>query len=342
MFWFAFTQAVDCFILALGFWWGCELSARGQLSFYQFIVGFMGVFFAGQGVTVLFGYSSSITKGVGAANYFFWLRSLEPLIRDTPESRDRSPSNGVQQVALDAISFAYPLRPRATVLNRVSLAINPGQRIALVGASGCGKSSVVSLLMRLYDPTSGQIIIDAADSLTHLSPRLYRRHLALVQQEPALFPGTIRENIALAVPCDVTDIDTAIEYACRAANLWDVVLSLPEGLGTPCGGAGGSQLSGGQRQRVAIARALARQANVLVLDEATSALDSESEAVVLKGLEMSTGITVAVAHRLSSVKRFDVICVFYEGSIVEMGKHEELVAKGGMYRAMCEAQSLDQ
>jgi ATP-binding cassette subfamily B (MDR/TAP) protein 1 len=352
MAWFSFTQAVDCFILALGFWWGCTLSARGEVTFYQFIVSFMGVFFAGQGAAALFAYSSSITKGSAAANYFFWLSALEPTIRERDDNQ-KPPRDGVSSLAFDSASFAYPLRPDAPVLKGVSLAVAPGQRVALVGGSGCGKSTMVSLLMRFYDPSSGRIVIDGADALADLSPRLYRRGVALVQQEPALFPGTIRENIALALeyddgPSDVGAIDARIEKACRAANAWDFISSLPEGVNTPCGGGGGgSQLSGGQRQRVAIARALARaDAGLLVLDEATSALDSESEAVVLRGLAEDSGrgrMTVAVAHRLSTVRDFDVICVFDGGRIVEMGTHAELSAvKGSLYQAMCEAQSLDQ
>lgn len=219
--------------------------------------------------------------------------------------------------------------------------------MAFVGASGCGKSTMISLLERFYDPTSGTITIDSSAPLSSINPLLYRKHVALVQQEPTLFPGTIRENISQGVPgLGATEAasDQALEEACRAANAWEFVSSLPEGLDTPCG-TSGNQFSGGQRQRIAIARALVRDPNVLLLDEATSALDTESEKLVQGALAeaASSGnrITIAVAHRLSTVRDANCIFFFYAGRIVEAGTHGELVAKGGIYTKMCEAQKLD-
>lgn len=208
---------------------------------------------------------------------------------------------------------------------------------------------MISLLERFYDPTNGTITIDSSAPLSFLNPLLYRRHVALVQQEPTLFPGTIRENISQGMPgLSATEAasDDALEEACRAANAWDFVSSLPEGLDTQCGTASGSQLlSGGQRQRIAIARALVRNPRVLLLDEATSALDTESEKLVQAALAeaASSGarITIAVAHRLSTVRDANCIFVFDAGSIVEVGSHDELLAKGGLYARMCEAQALD-
>ena len=219
--------------------------------------------------------------------------------------------------------------------------------MAFVGASGCGKSTIISLLERFYDPTSGRIILNDSINLCTLDPRFYRSSVSLVQQEPTLFPGSIRENVALGIDTDATDSpqdDAAIEHACRAANIWDFVSSLPEGLATPCGSSG-AQLSGGQRQRIAIARALVRQPKVLLLDEATSALDTESERVVQEALmnAASAGerITVAVAHRLSTIRKADCIFVMYGGRVVEVGGHGKLIKSGGIYARMCEAQSLD-
>lgn len=227
-----------------------------------------------------------------------------------------------------------------------------GQFVALVGASGCGKSTVVALLERFYDPSSGSIIIDDS-AVTSLNPRLYRRLVTLVPQEPILFDGSVRENIALGVdrsddaqtpteaPQPVPDAD--IEAALRSANAWDFVSSLPEGVNTQVG-ATGSQFSGGQRQRIAIARALVRNPKVLLLDEATSALDTESEKIVQNALDEASKsgdrITFAVAHRLSTIKGADMICVFYRGRVVEAGTHASLIAQGGMYKKMCEAQAL--
>lgn len=212
------------------------------------------------------------------------------------------------------------------------------------------------MLERFYDPSTGNIYIDG-DDLTTLNPRLYRKIVSLVQQEPTLFQGSIRENIALGIddpspssspksPTTVgtTVADAQIEAALRSANAWDFVSSLPDGLSTAAG-SNGTQLSGGQRQRIAIARSLIRNPKVLLLDEATSALDTESEKIVQSALaeaaQEGDRITIAVAHRLSTIKDADVICVFYGGKIVEMGTHGELLAQGGMYKKMCEAQSLD-
>jgi ATP-binding cassette subfamily B (MDR/TAP) protein 1 len=211
--------------------------------------------------------------------------------------------------------------------------------VAFVGASGCGKSTMISLLERFYDPTSGTISVDSS-SLASFSPARYRQHVALVQQEPWLFPGSIRENISHGTDSvNVSDAD--LEAACRAANAWDFVSSLPEGLNTPCG-TSGSQLSGGQRQRIAIARALIRQPSVILLDEATSALDTESERIVQAALtEAATGnrITIAVAHRLSTIRHASRIFVFFGGRVVEAGTHEELVRMDGIYAKMCQAQT---
>jgi ATP-binding cassette subfamily B (MDR/TAP) protein 1 len=211
---------------------------------------------------------------------------------------------------------------------------------------------MISLLERFYDPSSGQIYIDGESPLTTLNPTLYRRRIALVQQEPVLFPLSIRENIAMGVDVDSDGSgrnlqgvdDSMIEAACRAANAWEFLISLPDGLNTPCG-TSGSQLSGGQRQRISIARALVRNPSVILLDEATSALDTESERVVQAALmEAATSderITIAVAHRLSTVRYADKIFVFYGGRIAEAGSHEELIKQEGIYKKMCESQSLD-
>ncbi|KAF5489359.1 Leptomycin B resistance protein pmd1 [Colletotrichum siamense] len=355
MIWFALTQSIEFFILALGFWWGSRLVSDGEINFSQFIISFMGVFFSGQAAGMIFSFSSSFTKANSAANYYFWLMGLEPTIQDTQENGDKGPPDGCSSYGFDNVQFSYPLAPDTRVLKGVTLKIDRGQFVAFVGASGCGKSTMISLLQRFYDPTSGTIIIDESTPLTAISPRLYRNKLALVQQEPTLFPGSIRENIAAGIdlPTEASDAsdekavlvdDSVIEAACRAANAWDFVSSLPEGLNTPCG-QGGNQLSGGQRQRIAIARALVRDPSVILLDEATSALDTESEKVVQKALMEAAArgdrITIAVAHRLSTIRDADRICVFYGGRIVETGTHNELIEQGGMYKKMCEAQSLD-
>ncbi|EMT73430.1 Leptomycin B resistance protein pmd1 [Fusarium odoratissimum] len=350
MIWFSLTQSIEYLILALGFWYGSKLVSENQITFYQFFVSFMGVYFSGQGAGQMFSFASSFTKANSAANYFFWLRDLEPTIQETIDNIDNAPADGCKSYDLKDLEFSYPLAPNNRVLKGLSLKIEPGQFVAFVGASGCGKSTMVSLLERFYDPTNGKITIDGTSSLADLNPRLYRANVSLVQQEPTLFPTSIRENIVMGVDQAYGDLaedgvsDKMVEAACRAANAWDFVSSLPDGLGTPCG-TGGSQLSGGQRQRIAIARALIRNPNVILLDEATSALDTESEKVVQAALiEAATSgnrITIAVAHRLSTIFHADCIFVFHHGRIAEAGSHVDLIAQGGLYKKMCEAQSLE-
>ncbi|KAH7201525.1 P-loop containing nucleoside triphosphate hydrolase protein [Fusarium oxysporum] len=351
MIWFSLTQSIEYLILALGFWYGSKLVSENQITFYQFFVSFMGVYFSGQGAGQMFSFASSFTKANSAANYFFWLRDLEPTIQETIDNIDNAPADGCKSYDLRDLEFSYPLAPNNRVLKGLSLKlskIEPGQFVAFVGASGCGKSTMVSLLERFYDPTNGKITIDGTSSLADLNPRLYRANVSLVQQEPTLFPTSIRENIVMGVDQAYGDLaedgvsDKMVEAACRAANAWDFVSSLPDGLGTPCG-TGGSQLSGGQRQRIAIARALIRNPNVILLDEATSALDTESEKVVQAALiEAATSgnrITIAVAHRLSTIFHADCIFVFHHGRIAEAGSHVDLIAQGGLYKKMCEAQT---
>ncbi|KID86912.1 ATP-binding cassette multidrug transport protein ATRC [Metarhizium guizhouense ARSEF 977] len=355
MVWFALTQSIEYWFMALGFWYGCRLVSFREISMFDFFVTFMGVFFSGQATTQLFQFSTSMTKGKNAANYIFWLHELQPTVQETPENQDKGPKSG-GPIVLDHVRFSYPLRPDTQVLRGVDLEIRKGQFAAFVGASGCGKSTMIAMLERFYDPSTGNIYIDG-DDLTTLNPRLYRKMVSLVQQEPTLFQGSIRENIALGIddpspssspksPTTVgtTVADAQIEAALRSANAWDFVSSLPDGLSTAAG-SNGTQLSGGQRQRIAIARSLIRNPKVLLLDEATSALDTESEKIVQSALaeaaQEGDRITIAVAHRLSTIKDADVICVFYGGKIVEMGTHGELLAHGGMYKKMCEAQSLD-
>ncbi|EWY89125.1 hypothetical protein FOYG_10060 [Fusarium oxysporum NRRL 32931] len=342
MFAYAFSQSIEFLVMALGFWYGSRLISSGEYTSEQFFLIFMGVLFAGQAGAQLFANLGSLTRAKGAANYLFNLREEQPVIQETNENKDRGPDLD-QPISVNNVHFKYKSRS-TKVLHGLSMDINPSQFVAVCGPSGCGKSTLVSLLERYYDPVSGKICVGEQD-VKDVSPRLYRNEMSMVQQEPVLYEGTVRENILMGLDGEIDDTsDERLNEAARQANILDFVSSLPEGFNTPCG-ARGTAFSGGQRQRIAIARALIRKPKLLLLDEATSALDTHSEQLVQEALEQTrreSGCSViAVAHRLSTIRNADVIFVLVGGKVVEVGTHEELQAKGGVYADMCQAQSLD-
>ncbi|OAL27658.1 hypothetical protein AYO20_09731 [Fonsecaea nubica] len=338
MFWYALSQSIVFLAMALGFWYGSRLLASGEYTTTQFYTIYIGVLFAGQAAAEIFGYTTSITKARSAANYILWLRTLKPTITETEANQNEGPE-GDGPVDFEDVEFRYRQRETSRVIRGISMSIKPGQFAAFVGASGCGKSTLVALLERFYDPTSGRICFSHKD-IAAMSPRLYRGHMSLVQQEPTLYQGSVRDNVSLGL--DFEPSEDQIQEACRKANALDFVISLPEGFDTPCGSRG-TQLSGGQRQRIAIARALIRNPKLLLLDEATSALDTLSERLVQAALDEAamSRTTIAVAHRLSTIREADVIFVIANGKIAEMGTHAELQQLKGRYYEMCLAQSLD-
>lgn len=242
-----------------------------------------------------------------------------------------NPPGGVS-VDFQNVNFAYKSRD-TQVLSNLNLHVAPGQFAALVGASGCGKSTTISLLERFYDATSGTILYNGQD-ITALDPSLYRQQLSLVSQEPTLYEGTIKDNISLSV-ASATDSD--IEAACSDAQIHDFIASLPDGYNTRLGPKGMS-LSGGQKQRLSLARALLRKPRLLLLDEATSSLDSESEKLVQAAIERAAGeggrTMIAVAHRLATIQKADIIFVMGSGRVLEQGNHQELLKKRGVYWQM--------
>ncbi len=336
---YALSQSIDFLIMGLGFWYESRLIASEEYTTTQFFVIFIAVIFGGQDTAQFFSYTTSITKAKVAANYVLWLRTIRVNIRETDENRDRKPSeDGL--IGVENIEFRYKQRDATKVLRGISMKIEPGTHIAIVGPFGCGKSTIISLLERFYDPTSGRITLNE-DDISLMSPHAYRRYMSLVQQEPPLYLGSVRENIAIGLKYEPSEEE--VQEACRQANALNFVSSLPEGLNTPCGSKG-LQFSGGQRQRIAVARALIRKPRLLLLDEATSALDTQSERIVQKALDEAalSRTTIAVAHRLSTIRHADVIFVMEDGKIAEIGTHEELQRLKGRYHAMCLAQSLDQ
>jgi ATP-binding cassette, subfamily B, bacterial len=242
------------------------------------------------------------------------------------------------QITFDAVTFRYPARPETSALDGITLHVQPGETVALVGPSGAGKTTILQLLMRFYDPQQGRVLLDGID-LRHLSRSDFRHALSLVPQDPVIFATTARDNIRFGRP-DATDAE--VETAARAAAAHDFITAMPQGYDTYLGERG-VMLSGGQKQRIAIARAILRDAPVLLLDEATSALDAESERLVQAAVETlaQNRTTLVVAHRLATVKRADRIVVFDQGRIVAQGKHDALVAEGGLYARLARLQFTD-
>ena len=270
----------------------------------------------------------------GAAERLFEIMHVKPAIVAPPLSRALPvPARG--DVAFDDVSFAYPARPKAFVLDGVSLAVRAGEKVAIVGPSGAGKSTLFHLLLRFYDPVRGEIAFDGVP-VRKADPQAVRSRIALVPQDAVAFAASARDNIRFGRP-DATDAE--VERAADLAHASEFIRRLPEGFETRLGERGVT-LSGGQRQRIAIARAILRDAPLLLLDEATSSLDAESETLVQTALEelMRHRTTLVIAHRLATVLSCDRILVMDQGRIVEQGTHASLVAAGGLYARLARLQ----
>jgi ATP-binding cassette subfamily B protein len=264
-------------------------------------------------------------------------RVLE-VLESEPEVRDRPGAAALPTVAghlrLEKVTFGY--EPGRPVLRQVSLEVLPGQTVALVGATGAGKTTLASLVPRFFDPWEGRVLIDGHD-VRDVRLKSLREQVGLVLQEPFLFPCSITENIAYGRPGASPD---DIEAAARAANIHDFIRRLPRGYNAVVGERG-TTLSGGERQRLSIARALLKNAPILILDEPTSALDAQTEQMFLQALVrlMRGRTTLIIAHRLSTVRSADRIVVLHEGQVAEAGTHRELLAHGGLYARLHRIQS---
>jgi ABC transporter fused permease/ATP-binding protein len=307
-------------------WYGASLVAQGVMSVGDLVSFVLYTTFIGGSIAGLGDIYSQIQKAIGSSE-----RVLE-ILDEAPEvstaDYQQVPVNG--HIQFDQVRFSYPTRPEIEVLKGVSFTISPGEKVALAGHSGAGKSTIIQLLLKFYPVSSGTVAVDGKD-LKNWNLKQLRSNIGIVPQEVLLFGGSIKENIAYAKP-DATEEE--IIEAAKKANAWQFISKFPEGLETKVGERG-IKLSGGQRQRVAIARAILKDPAILILDEATSSLDAESEALVQEALDelMKNRTTIIIAHRLATIRKVDRIYLLNEGRIVEEGTHEELARQHEGYYA---------
>ncbi|MCF3638437.1 ATP-binding cassette domain-containing protein, partial [Rhizobium sp. TRM95111] len=315
-------------------WFGAQDVLSGTLS-----AGTLGQFllyavFAAGSLGALSEVWGELSQAAGAAERLAELLEEEPGIQ-APAHPVSLPSPARGEVTFDDVHFSYPSRPGYRSVNGLSFHIRQGETVAVVGPSGAGKSTILSLILRFYDPQSGAVSLDGVD-IRSADPEAVRRRIALVPQDVTIFAATVRDNIAFGMPGASTE---EILAAAKAAQADEFIGRLDKGFDTMVGERGVT-LSGGQRQRIAIARAILKDAPLLLLDEATSALDAESETLVQAALDQLMGerTTIVIAHRLATVLKADRILVMEHGRIVEEGNHQSLVRLGGLYAKLARLQ----
>jgi len=317
-------EMLSGFAVAMVVWYGGSQVIHGHTTpgaFFSFIAALLMAFKPSKSMS---GLNSSLQEGLASVRRYFAVLDDKPKVVDRPDAISYKPSGG--EIVFDRVNFRY--HPERPALNDLSLIVHPGKKVALVGESGGGKSTIMNLILRFYDTDKGTITIDGAD-IASLQIKSLRKQIAFVGQETILFDDTVKANIAYGCPDVGEDEIVAASYAAAAH---DFIVELPQGYDTLVG-QHGLRLSGGQRQRLTIARAMLKNAPILLLDEATSSLDPVSEHQIQLALErlMKNRTTVVIAHRLSTVIHADFIYVISDGRVVEAGNHTELLAKNGEY-----------
>jgi ATP-binding cassette subfamily B (MDR/TAP) protein 1 len=310
-------------VVALAFWYGSRQVVRREITIGDMFQVFGFVIMSVMGLAGALQILPDFGKAYSAVINLLKVIKRSPAL---PPSGGTAPNKIEGNLEFVDVTFSYPSRPNVQVIKNLSLSIKPGQKIALVGASGSGKSTIVGLIEKFYAPDSGKILLDGTD-LAQIDPRWLHRNISIVTQEPTLFATTIKQNILYAVEDTGREVsDEELYAAARAANAHDFITAFPDGYDTKLGERG-IALSGGQKQRIAIARAMIQNPSLLLLDEATSALDTQSESLVQEALTrlMENRTAIVIAHRLSTVVDSDVICVLNKGELKEMGTHTELL-----------------
>ncbi|KAL2795328.1 P-loop containing nucleoside triphosphate hydrolase protein [Aspergillus keveii] len=347
---FAFADSFELCSMALTFWYGGHLLASHEYDVVSFLVVYVAIVQGGQSAGQFLSFGPNIAQAAASGERILRLRHV---VEGSPSSHDEARlmpmERDMASIEFRNVSFSYSSRD-TRIFHHLNLRIGSGQCAALVGASGCGKSTIISLLERFYQVSSGEILL-GGQNINSIDLSSYRSSLALVSQEPQLFDGTIRDNLLLGQANPETIPESQIIQACRDAEIHDFIASLPDGYNTALGTNAQAAMSGGQRQRVCIARALVRRPSVLLLDEATSSLDSQSERLVqgaLERLAKKRDMTIiTVAHRLATIQKANPIFVLGRDQedghtkVLESGSHAQLILKREAYWEMCRAQALD-